>query len=107
MKREQQEKDTRIAAAPVRPHCGGCTPVSRRGVLGGISAAAVAVMVGVELWPSTAAALPVVEGGFAQGAADERSFPLPASDGVTIDRDAQVILVRFQGYAYASTLACP
>jgi nitrite reductase/ring-hydroxylating ferredoxin subunit len=107
MKREQQEKDTRIAAAPVRPQCGGCTPVSRRGVLGGISAAALAAMVGVELWPSTAAALPVVDSGFAQGAGNELSLPLPPSDGVTIDRDAQVILVRFQGYAYVFNLACP
>jgi Rieske Fe-S protein len=104
MNREHPEKDT-----PGRTACARCTPVSRRGVLGGISAAALAAMVGVELWPSTAAALPVVEGGgFAQaGAGNERSFPLPASDGVTIDRDAQVILVRFQGFAYVFNLACP
>ena len=37
----------------------------------------------------------------------ERSYPVPAGDGVTIDRDAQVILVRFQQKVYAFALACP
>ena len=32
---------------------------------------------------------------------------MPAADGVTIDRDAQVILVRFQQKVYAFNLACP
>ena len=38
---------------------------------------------------------------------DERSYPLPAADGVTIDRDTQVIVVRFQQKVYAFNLACP
>jgi Rieske Fe-S protein len=37
----------------------------------------------------------------------ERSYPVPATDGATIDRDQQVILVRFQQRAYAFNLACP
>lgn len=38
---------------------------------------------------------------------DERTYPLPASDGVTIDRDTQVIIARSGGAVYAFNLACP
>jgi len=37
----------------------------------------------------------------------EMRYPVPASDGVTIDKTAQVIIVRYQGHAYAFNLACP
>ena len=52
------------------------------------------------------AALPVtiVEG--TPGAA-ERRYPVPAGDGVTIDKAGQVIVVRYQSHAYAFNLACP
>ena len=60
------------------------------------SAAAVAAMAGVALRPGTAAALPVFEVTGTQTGPDEHAYPLPAADGVTIDRDTQVILVRFQ-----------
>ncbi len=34
-------------------------------------------------------------------------YDVPAADGATIDRDNQVILVRWQGSAYAFGLSCP
>jgi nitrite reductase/ring-hydroxylating ferredoxin subunit len=37
----------------------------------------------------------------------ERKYPLPATDGVSVDRTAQVILVRNQGRAMAFALSCP
>ena len=37
----------------------------------------------------------------------ERHYPVPASDGVSIDRGAQVILVRTGRSVYAMALACP
>jgi nitrite reductase/ring-hydroxylating ferredoxin subunit len=39
--------------------------------------------------------------------AAERRYPIPSSDGATIDRDAQVILVRYQNHIVALALACP
>jgi len=39
--------------------------------------------------------------------ADERKYPVPAADGVNIDRENEVILVRFQGSMYAFNLSCP
>jgi nitrite reductase/ring-hydroxylating ferredoxin subunit len=34
-------------------------------------------------------------------------YPIPAADGVQIDKDNQVILVRWQNAAYAFNLSCP
>lgn len=38
---------------------------------------------------------------------DGVSYPIPGADGAHIDRDNQVILVRWQGSVYAFALACP
>jgi nitrite reductase/ring-hydroxylating ferredoxin subunit len=37
----------------------------------------------------------------------EHRYPLPASDGVTIDRKEQVLIVRYQAHLYAFNLSCP
>jgi len=37
----------------------------------------------------------------------ERSYPIPDSDGVSVDREAQVILVRFQSRMSACAFSCP
>ena len=37
----------------------------------------------------------------------DRTYPIPPADGVTIDRDAQVILVRASGHVFAFGLSCP
>jgi nitrite reductase/ring-hydroxylating ferredoxin subunit len=37
----------------------------------------------------------------------ERSYTLPAEDGVNIDQDNEVILVRNAGHVYAFALSCP
>jgi Rieske Fe-S protein len=85
--------------------CGGTT--SRRHALGQVSTAALAAMIGVELWPGSARAVPVAEASGEPAGPATASYPVPAADGVTIDRDNQVILVRFQQHAYAFNLACP
>lgn len=36
-----------------------------------------------------------------------RTYPVPSADGVQIDTDADVILVRWANSAYAFNLACP
>ncbi|MGZ8377459.1 MAG: QcrA and Rieske domain-containing protein [Gemmatirosa sp.] len=36
-----------------------------------------------------------------------RTYPVPAADGAEIDRENEVIVVRWQGAAYAFNLACP
>lgn len=42
---------------------------------------------------------------FAQAA--EKRFPIPASDGVTIDRGASLILVRANSKVFVFSLSCP
>lgn len=41
------------------------------------------------------------------GADGERRYPIPATDSVSIDRSAQIIIVRAAGHAYAFALSCP
>lgn len=56
---------------------------------------------------SSAAALPVsmIE---ALARKDEKiTYAIPAADGVRIDKDNEVILVRWQGAVYAFNLSCP
>lgn len=56
--------------------------------------------------PARLGALPVTSiEGAARGT--DRTYPIPAADGVSIDRANQVILVRFSGHVFAFALACP
>ncbi len=38
---------------------------------------------------------------------EEHTYPVPAADGAMIDKQNQVILVRYQQKAYAFNLSCP
>jgi len=40
-------------------------------------------------------------------AGEEHTYPVPTQDGASIDRDAQIILVRFHQTVYAFNLSCP
>lgn len=54
---------------------------------------------------SAAALLPVIAG--RSISPEEKSYPFPATDGVQIDKDQDVIIARAQGKVYAFNLACP
>jgi nitrite reductase/ring-hydroxylating ferredoxin subunit len=56
--------------------------------------------------PGSLAGLPVMETS-GSGGPSEKRYPVPAGDSVNIDRQTQVILVRFQNNVYAFSLACP
>jgi nitrite reductase/ring-hydroxylating ferredoxin subunit len=51
--------------------------------------------------------LPITLGDALGRAGDEITYPIPASDGVTIDRENAVIVVRYQGKVIAFNLSCP
>src|SRR5690348_10623657 len=38
---------------------------------------------------------------------DRHVYPIPAEDGVEIDRKAEIIVVRWSGALYAFNLSCP
>jgi len=55
----------------------------------------------------SAAALPVTLIDAIAGSAMGISYAIPKADGVQIDKDNEVILVRWQGLVYAFNLSCP
>lgn len=55
----------------------------------------------------SAAALPVSMINALNRAADNVTYLIPAKDGVEIDKDNEVILVRWQNAVYAFNLSCP
>jgi Rieske Fe-S protein len=56
--------------------------------------------------PDGAVALPI-SGVSGTSSDTERRYAIPQADGVSIDRRAQIILVRFANKVYAMALACP
>jgi nitrite reductase/ring-hydroxylating ferredoxin subunit len=87
--------------------CAGCALTSRRSFLlttGGLIAAA---LTGLGLDAERAAALPVLSTAAHRISPTDCVYPIPQSDGVTIDRDNDVILVRYQSKVFAFSLACP
>jgi Rieske Fe-S protein len=65
------------------------------------------VVAGLGASARTASAFPVAEGGPVAASGHELSYPVPAADGATIDRDNGVVVVRLAGRAYAFNLSCP
>lgn len=58
---------------------------------------------------ATGADLAALRVRFASGrpASGELTYPIPATDGVTVDRGAEVIVVRWQSRLFAFALSCP
>ena len=88
------------------PECAGCELRDRRGFLRD-AAAAVVALGAIGIRPAMAAALPIRWVSALPGGGAEPTYPLPATDGAQIDRDNQVILVRWQNAVYAFNLSCP
>jgi len=90
------------------PECAGCELADRRRFLAQAAAIVVGAMVGLGMNAERAVAMPL---GFLPGIRSPNgkdvSFPIPAADGATIDRDNDLILARYQGKVYAFGLACP
>jgi nitrite reductase/ring-hydroxylating ferredoxin subunit len=87
--------------------CATCTGSrSRRDFLRDATATAVALLVGLGARPSHAAALPVR---WAIGIARDRDvrLPVPGEDGVMIDRQNELIVVRWEGEVHVFALSCP
>lgn len=86
--------------------CGGCPIATRRDFLRDALGGA---LVAIGLAPVTgladlAAALPATRG---RGARTDKIYPIPAADGVAIDKDESVIIARAGNRVWAFSLACP
>jgi nitrite reductase/ring-hydroxylating ferredoxin subunit len=87
--------------------CSGCRLSGRREFLRRVSGAAAAALAALAIAPGEAAALTLGPIRALGGRGDERRYPLPDADGVSIDRDNSVILVRWHGEVFAFGLSCP
>ena len=84
--------------------CDGCP--GRREFLRELAAITAAAAGALGLSPAGAAAWSI---DFATGrsAAEEVTYLIPSQDGVTIDKDHEVMLARYQQTVYAFGLSCP
>ena len=85
--------------------CAAC-PVERRAFVREALSAVAAALGALGFAPRSAFALPVHFGG-GVGARTDKAYPLPAADGVVIDKGESVIIARFDSRVYAFSLACP
>jgi len=87
--------------------CAGCSVGNRRDfLLDSLRAAAVA-LAAIGMSPGGADAMPVRWTNALASHGEEHSYPLPALDGVQIDKDNEVILARAGKSLYAFALSCP
>jgi nitrite reductase/ring-hydroxylating ferredoxin subunit len=87
--------------------CTDCPAPGRRQFLREVTAAVAGIMAALSASPRDACALPLSLGSALGTAGDELTYPVPAADGATIDRDNEVILVRWKGEVFAFALSCP
>jgi Rieske Fe-S protein len=81
--------------------------VDRRGFLEHATIAVAGAFAALGLSPVPSGALTLRFGGVLWSRDEEHAYPIPPSDGATIDKDNQVILVRFEQKVYAFNLSCP
>ena len=87
--------------------CAGCSAIPRRDFLREAGLFAAGVLVALGAAPSRAFATPIDFISPTRGGREDKTYPIPAQDGVQIDKDAEVMLTRWQGKVYAFALACP
>ena len=91
--------------------CAGCPLDPERRELLRAAAAALASLGLLGFLPRDAGAAPLrairALAASPRGRRDEKRYPMPAADGVSIDKDNGVIVARATGKVYAFSLACP
>ena len=89
--------------------CGGCERAaqSRRAFLRDAALLAIAALGAIGVAPDAALARTVRPVSARRGGAARVDYDLPPEDGVQVDEDNDVILVRWAGQAWAFSLACP
>ena len=93
-------------SAPV-DGCAGCSVGSRRDFLLDALRAGAMAMAAIGLAPGGADAMPLRLVTALASRGEEHSYPVPALDGVQIDKSNEVILARSGKSVYAFSLSCP
>jgi nitrite reductase/ring-hydroxylating ferredoxin subunit len=94
------------AANGLTASCTGCE-LGRREFLQRAAQAALGITVAMTGAAGPVAAAPLRLIRAAGNGPGEKAYPIPAQDGVSIDSDNEVILVRHAGHVYAFALSCP
>jgi Rieske Fe-S protein len=107
--RTNDHTDGASCAAEEQTHdpCAGCSAIPRRDFLREAGLFAAGVLVALGAAPSRAFATPIEFISATRGGREDKTYPIPAQDGVQIDKDAEAMLTRWQGKVYAFALACP
>lgn len=92
---------------PAQDECGDCPLVDRRGFLRDAGIAAAGALAALGMTPQLAQAMGITVVRGTRVSAEEKAFPIPAADGAVVDEDLSLIDARYQGKAYAFSLACP
>lgn len=88
--------------------CEACgIPASRRAFIRELSLTVAGVLATVGVGTRAAAEVPVRAIAALARHGTRHTYPIPESDGVEIDRKAEIILVRWEGSVYAFNLSCP
>lgn len=87
--------------------CDACPLAGRRTFIRDAAAAVAGAFLALGATPRGASAMAVQLMRARRVAGSNHTYPLPQQDGATIDRDAEVIIVRYQGKVYAFSLSCP
>ena len=90
-----------------RDDCTGCPIAERRDFLRRASLLGASLLLSLGAVGAPARALAVGVGRALRVSGRTVAYALPESDGATIDRDNEVILVRWEGAVYAFALSCP
>ena len=84
-----------------------CPLAERRAFLKEVATLVTGLFAALGASPARAATLGLRLARGVAGTGAEQGYPIPPADGATIDKDNQVILVRFQQKGYAFNLSCP
>jgi nitrite reductase/ring-hydroxylating ferredoxin subunit len=87
--------------------CDGCPIEGRRVFLREALLAVAGAYATLGVAPARAVALSVRFGRAVSSGDEEHTYPIPATDGAMIDKDNQIILVRYTQQVYAFNLSCP
>ena len=82
-------------------------PSSRRKFLRDSFLTVAGALVAVGMSKTDAFAMPMAFTSAAKSSGSVHTYSVPVADGAQIDKDNQVILVRWQGAVYAFNLSCP
>lgn len=96
-----------VTQGPADEGCTSCAASGRRDFLLDALRAGAVALAAIGLAPSGASAMPLRWITALDSERQEKSYAVPAADGVQIDKDNEVILARTGKQVYAFALSCP